>query len=316
MRHVAGEHGIHPGAGGTAAGSSRGAGRRGLAWAMVLAGIVMIVEIAGGVRSNSLALISDAGHMFTDFVALGLALFAVSMACRAASPKVTFGYYRIEILAALGNGVLLTLVAGWLFYEATLRIANPPAVAAPVVLVVSVIGLAANIAGLRILRRASGDNLNIRGAAMHVLSDALSSGAVVVSGTVIALTGWYRIDPILSYLIGVFIIVGAIRLLKESVDVLLEATPAGIDLESLQNEIRAIDGVREVHDLHVWSITSGMPAFSGHVIVQATTLSHSDRVLNEIKEILRSRYGIGHTTIQIESEAYMEIGEIHDAVPG
>jgi cobalt-zinc-cadmium efflux system protein len=283
---------------------------------MAVAGGVMLIEIAGSLASNSLALLSDAGHMFTDFLALGLALFAITMANRPASSRVTFGYYRVEILAALANGVLLVLVALWLFYEAFERFVDPPVVTGSIVAGVALVGLAGNILGLYILRGASRQNLNMRGAVMHVLSDALSSAAVVISGAVIAFTGWYRLDPILSTLIGLIIVVGAVRLLKESVDVLLEATPTGIDLDSVVEEMRGIEGVLQVHDLHIWSITSGMTALSGHVVLQAMTLSHSDQVLNTIKEILRKRYGIEHTTIQIESEAYREIGEIHGGDPG
>ncbi len=283
---------------------------------MALAGGVMYVEIAGGIAANSLALLSDAAHMFTDVLSLGLALFAVTMCGKPASGRVTFGYYRLEILAALGNGVLLALVALWLFYEALERIASPQMVSGSVVIAVALVGLASNVAGLMILRSASGSNLNIRGAAMHVHSDAFSSAAVVISGIVITLTGWYLIDPILSTLLGIVIVAGAVRILKESVDVLLEATPKNLDLEMVEAGIRAVEGVQEVHDLHIWSITSGMPALSGHVVLQATTLSHSDSVLNAIKHHLRSRHGIVHTTIQVESEAYREIGEVHGAGKG
>lgn len=289
---------------------------RGLLWTMALALVVMIVEIAGGLLSNSLALLSDAAHMFTDFMALALALFAVTMCGRPASSRASFGYYRLEILAALGNGILLALVAIWLFYEAVQRFVDPPGVSGSVVIAVALIGLLGNMAGLWILRGSSRRNLSIRGAALHVMSDALSSGAVVLSGITIHFTGWYRLDPILSFLIGIVIVISAIRLLREAVDVLLEATPAGIDLAVVESEIRGIDGVLEVHDLHIWSITSGMHALSGHVVLEAKTLDHSDQVLNAIKLRLRARYGIEHTTIQVESESYSEVGEVHGGVRG
>ena len=281
---------------------------------MVLMGAVMILEIAGALASNSLALLSDAGHMFTDGLALGLAMFALTMACRPASPRVTYGYYRFEILAALGNGVLLGLIAIFLFYGAWIRFLDPPEVAGGIVMGVASAGLAANLVGLYILKGASRHGLNVRGAALHVLSDTLSSFAVVVGGGVIAATGWTKIDSILSAGIGLVIVIGAVRLLRESVDVLLETAPAGISLAMVRDEIQSIHGVQEVHDLHIWSITSGMTALSGHVVLQATTLAHSDRILNTIKERLKERYAIGHTTIQIESEFYREIGEVHESV--
>lgn len=278
---------------------------------MLLMALVMVVEIAGSFASNSLALLSDAGHMFTDVLALSLAMFAVTMACRPPSPRVTFGYYRMEILAALANGTLLGGIALWLFYQAWHRFIHPPQVAGGLVMAVATVGLAANLAGLLLLKGAARRGLNIRGAAMHVLSDALSSVGVIAGGGVIMLTGWQRIDPILSAGIGVVIVVGAVRLVKESVDILLETVPTGIDPASVSEEIRRIEGVRQVHDLHIWSITSGMPAFSGHVVVEEMSLSESNQILNSIKAILKERYGIEHTTIQIESETYQEIGEVH-----
>jgi len=281
---------------------------------MVLMGSVMVVEIAGSWFSNSLALLSDAGHMFTDILALGLAMFAVTMACKPASPRVTYGYYRFEILAALANGVLLGMIALILFYEAWMRFLNPPEVAGGVVVVVAAVGLVANLAGLYILKGAAHLGLNVRGAAMHVLSDTLSSAGVVVGGAVIALTGWMQIDSILSAAIGLVIVVGAVRLVREAVNVLLETAPAGISLATVRGEIESISGVRQVHDLHIWSITSGMTALSGHVVLQATTLEHSDQILNTIKERLRQRYAIEHTTIQVESESYREVGEVHESV--
>jgi len=284
---------------------------RSLAWTIALTASVMVIEIAGGIASNSLALLSDAGHMFTDVLALALAMFAVAVAARPAPARVSFGYYRVEILSALANGVVLAVISLGIFYEAYRRFAKPPEVKGPTVVAVALVGLAANLAGLFLLRKASQHCLSVRAAAMHVLGDALSSGAVVLSGAVITLTGWQRLDPILSAGIGVVIVAGAVRLVREAVDVLLEASPAGIELAAVCVDIERIPGVRQVHDLHIWSITSGMTALSGHVILEATTLSHSDRILNSIKALLKDRYQIHHTTIQIESEAYREIGDVH-----
>jgi cobalt-zinc-cadmium efflux system protein len=279
--------------------------------AMALTATVMVAEFAGGIASNSLALLSDAGHMLTDVLALGLALFALMMAARRAPDRVSYGYYRLEILAALLNGVLLVVISIGILVEAWRRFQNPPVVAGKVVLLVATIGLLANVISLVLLRGASRDCVNVRGAVMHIIGDALSSVGVLGSGLVITFTGWVRIDPLLSAIIGVIIIYGAVRLVRESVDVLLEASPAGIELRCVSDDIQAIPGVRAVHDLHVWSITSGMTALSGHVVLEAATLSHSDRILNSIKELLEARYKIRHTTIQVESEAYREIGEVH-----
>jgi len=291
--------------------TERLADRTSLGWTMLLTILVMIVEIAGGVVSNSLALLADAGHMFTDVLALGLSMFAITFASRVAPERVSFGYYRLEILSALANGVLLVLISLGIFYESYRRFAHPPDVAGPAVILVALVGLASNLTGLFILRGASRRCLNVRGAVMHVMGDALSSFAVVLCGAVITFTGWQQIDPILSIVISCVIIVGAVRLVRESVDVLLEAGPAGIELSTVHSDIRGIPGVRQVHDLHIWSITSGMTALSGHVVLDATTLSHSDGILNVIKALLKERYQIDHTTIQIESEAYREIGEVH-----
>ncbi|MBI3447589.1 MAG: cation transporter [Acidobacteria bacterium] len=278
---------------------------------MGLAAAVMVVEIVGGMLSNSLALLADAGHVFTDVLALGLAMFAVTVAARPATDRATFGYYRVEILSALANGVLLVLISLGIMWEAYRRFSDPPEVAGSTVMGVALLGLAGNLGGLYLLRGASRRSLNVRGALMHVVGDTLSSLAVVICGALIMATGWKRIDAGLSAFIGAVIIIGAFRLVREAVDVLLEAGPAGIELKSVSADIQEIPGVRQVHDLHIWSITSGMHALSGHVVVEETTLLHCDRILNTIKSLLKERYEIHHTTIQIESEAYREIGEVH-----
>jgi len=271
---------------------------------------IMILEVVGGFWANSLSLLSDAGHMLTDALALGMALFAVTVACRPATARKTYGYYRVEILSALTNGVVLVVIALAIFYEAWRRFAEPQPVQGTVLLVVSAIGLTANLAGMWLLSRAS-HNLNVRAARMHVMSDALSSGGVLVAGVVILMTSWYRIDSLLSFVIAVVILVGAYHILKETVDILLESTPVHLELVEVTRAIEAIDGIRGVHDLHIWSITSGMTALSGHVILDSATLANSDHLLNCIKEMLKQRFCIEHTTIQVESESYAEVGEIH-----
>ena len=272
--------------------------------------VILLLEVAGGAMANSLSLLSDAGHMLTDALALGMALFAVTVACRPATARKTYGYYRVEILTALSNGVVLAVIALVIFYEAYRRFYAPQPVNGPVVLVVATIGLAANLAGMWMLSRAS-HNLNVRAARMHVMSDALSSGGVLVAGAVIMLTSWYRIDSLLSFVIGVVILTGAYRILRETVDILLESTPTDLALEDVSRAIEGIEGIEGVHDLHIWSITSGMTALSGHVILDSVAMANSDDLLNCIKEMLRKRFKIEHTTIQVESESYAEVGEVH-----
>lgn len=286
------------------------AASRGLLLALALTTAIMLIEVAGGILSGSLALLSDAGHMLTDALALAMAWFAVSVARRPSDPRRSYGYHRVEILAALTNGVILVVICLAIVYEAWDRLLQPPAVNGALVTAVAAAGLATNLAGMWILSRA-GRSLNVRCARMHVVSDALASVGVLAAGIVIALTSWHRLDPIVSIAIAGAILVGAWRLLRETVDILLEGAPHGVDPAEVSRAIATIDGIQGVHDLHVWCITSGMSALSGHVILDAASLTRSDAVLNHIKEMLRERFGIDHTTIQIESESYAEVGEVH-----
>ncbi len=288
----------------------RGRQARRLRGVIALTGTVLIVEAVGGVLSGSLALISDAGHMFTDLLALVLSLMAVRFAALPANPAKTWGYHRLEILTALLNGALLLGLSSWLLYRAFRRLLDPVPVEGPLMIGVAVVGLLANLVSVAALS-GSGNTLNLKAARMHVIGDALSSLGVVVAGAVIALTGWHRIDPVVAAVIGVVIIAGAVRLVREAVDVLLEATPAGIDPDAVGRAIGAIPGVVEVHDLHVWSITTGLPALSGHVRVADSHRGDPDEVLTLIKRSLRDRFGIVHTTIQVESESYQELGDVH-----
>ena len=294
-------------------GARDGAGRqarRSLVLTIALTLSIMVVEVVGGWWANSLALLSDAGHMLTDVLALGMALFAVAVACRPATARKTYGYHRVEILTALTNGVVLVVIALAIFYEAYRRLVDPKPVAAGLVLGVAGLGLVANLAGMWILSRAS-VNLCVRSARMHVVSDALSSGGVLAGGLVMQLTAWYRIDAMISFGIGVAILVGAFHIVRETVDILLESAPSGMELDDVSRAIVSVGGITGVHDLHIWSITSGMTALSGHVILDNVTLARSDDLLNRIKEMLRQRFQIEHTTIQFESESYTEVGEIH-----
>jgi cobalt-zinc-cadmium efflux system protein len=284
--------------------------RRSLALTIGLTAAIMFVEAAGGYWANSLSLLSDAGHMLTDVLALGMALFAISVALRPATARRTYGYYRVEILSALINGVLLVVISLAIFYEASRRFVHPEPVEGGLVLVVAAVGLLADLAGMWILSGSS-HSVNVRSARLHVAGDALSSGGVLAGGIVIMLTSWYTIDALLSFAIGIVILVGAWRILKETVDILLESAPVGMEQVEVSSAIRCVPGIKEVHDLHIWSITSGMIALSGHVVLDAAALSCSDDVLNRIKEMLRERFDIEHTTIQVESESYSEVGEVH-----
>lgn len=277
--------------------------KQGLIIAFVITFVIMIAEIIGGVVSNSLALLSDAGHMFTDAFALGLSLWAIKMAQKPATHHKTFGYHRLEILAALANGILLILISIWIFYEAYQRFFNPPEIKSGLMLVVAIIGLIGNFIGLTILQKSSQNNLNVRGALLHMLGDTLSSVGVIIGGVFIAFTGWKMIDPIVSILINGFIIHSAFQLIFESGEVLLEAVPRGLVLPEVVAEVKKVPGVRDLHDLHIWTITSGLHALSGHILIDDQQISAGTAILQEVEEVLEHKFGITHTTLQLEHEA-------------
>jgi cobalt-zinc-cadmium efflux system protein len=261
-----------------------------------------IVELAGGLISNSLALIGDAGHMFTDTLALGLSLFALNLAKRPASQTKTYGFYRAEILAALINGTLLVLVSAYIFYEAYHRFVEPPEVRGSLMLTVAVIGLAANVVGISILRSASRGNLNVKGAFLHMWSDTVSSVGVIAAGIIILLTGRTIADPIISIIIGLLILRGAGGLVWESVNILLEAVPKHLDVGRINTEIRKIKGVNDVHDVHLWAITSGMYAISCHLLIEDQMVSNCTQIVEEVNQTLSQKFGISHSTVQLECE--------------
>jgi len=218
---------------------------------------VMLAEITGGILSNSLALLGDAGHMLVDALALGLSLIALHLATRPATTKRTYGLHRAEIIATLANGVSLILIAAYIFYEAYQRFNNPPVVKTPIMLAVAVVGLVANLLTIRLLHGSRHSNLNVRAAFFHVLGDTLSSVGVVIGGIIIAITGWRIIDPIIAIMIGIIILSGAVNLVRESVEILLEVTPKHISVDRVTETIMSVPGVSEIHDLHIWTITSG-----------------------------------------------------------
>lgn len=288
---------------------SRSAERRRLLFAMGLSGIIMLAEIAGGLKSGSLALLSDAAHMFTDLSALLLAYLALTFAVLPGGQRRSYGWYRLEILSALLNAVLLIGICGFIFYNAYQRFLSPSEVETGIVIVVATIGLLVNIVSYAIVSRST-ESLNLRAAAMHIMSDAFTSVGVIASAVVIRYTGWTAADPLVSCLIGVVILFGAFHILRESVDILLEATPHHIDPAEITKTLQSIPDVRGVHHLHVWSITSGMPALSVHLIVNDDWFKDAGRNLVEAKQILKRGFEIDHTTIQVESESYADHANI------
>src|SRR5678815_2779935 len=272
---------------------------RRLSVVLVLTALYMVAEAAGGWWTGSLALLADAGHMFTDVAALILALTAVWFGSRPATSSKTFGYYRLEIIAALVNGVALVVISLFIFYGAYERWLSPPLVKSGPMIVVAIGGLAVNLICAWILHARQEVDLNMRGVWMHVMGDALGSVAAIAAGVCMALFGWYAADAIFSVIISLLIIWGSVRLIKESTNVLLEGTPAHIDLAAVENAILDTRGVSDVHDLHVWTITSGREALSAHVI-HAASISQPD-LLRELRSKLHDRFGVDHLTIQMET---------------
>lgn len=276
---------------------------RALKFALAIVVVVMIAEVIGGILSNSLSLLGDAGHMLVDSLALGLSLFAINMARRPATATRTYGYHRVEIMAALSNGVTLTLVSAYIFYEAYQRLSNPPVVQPVLMLVVAIVGLCANVAGLWLLKGVRHGSLNIRAAFLHILGDALSSVGVIIAAVVIKLTGWDAIDSLIAIFIGCIILWGAVRLVRESSDILLEAVPAHIQIEKVIEMMKNIPGVEEAHDIHVWTITSGLYALSAHLVIEDQAVSSSTEIVRTVSNELAEHFDIRHTTLQLECES-------------
>jgi len=264
---------------------------------------LMVVEFAGGLLSKSLALISDAGHMLTDSLAIFLSYLALRWGRMPPSDRRTFGYHRIEIIIALVNGLFLLAVAGYIFFEAVHRFFNPQEIRTGILLAVAVIGLTGNLFGMLILRSETHENLNIRGAFLHILADTLSSVGVVIGGVVIALTGWNVIDSLIGIMIGGIVLRGAVDLIMESGEVLMEATPRDVDMGQLKKDVGEIPGVKDFHDIHVWTIGSGRRALSGHLLTDNISTQESQRMICAAREILAERYGITHTTLEVECES-------------
>ena len=259
-----------------------------------------MAEVVGGLIANSLALLADAGHMLTDAAAIGLALLAIWIAGRPASIQRTFGFHRTEILAALLNALSLWLIAGWVFFEASRRFGDTPDVQGILTLGVGVAGLAVNLTAAFILHRSAGESLNVEGAFLHVLGDLLGSVAVVIAGLLIIGFGWNMADPILAIVIGVLILAPSGRLLWKVVHVLMEGTPAHLDLHRLCQRLEQLEGITGVHDIHAWSITTGYDALSAHVTAEPAILGNPGPTLRRLRGIASREFGIAHVTIQLE----------------
>jgi cobalt-zinc-cadmium efflux system protein len=292
-----------------------GAHRRRLTVVLGLTLVVLVAEVAGAVLSGSLALLADAGHMATDAAGIALALGAVTLAQRPARGRRTFGWQRIEILAAVANGLLLLGVAGYVLVEAVLRIGEPTEISSELMLVVAGAGLVVNLVSLALLHRGRTDSLNVKGAYLEVLGDTFGSVAVLVAGVVILTTGWAFADTLASLAIGFLVVPRAWHLLREALDVLLEAAPRGVDLDDVRAHILAVDGVLGVHDLHAWTITSGLPVLSAHVVVSDAALQagHGGQVLDALCSCLGSHFDVEHCTFQLEAETHADHeAPVHD----
>ena len=278
----------------------RGEERSKLVLACALTGTMFIVEGIAGFLTNSLALLSDAGHMLTHMIALLISLGAIVFASRPPTARKTYGFYRLEILAALFNGATLFLITIWIFFHAYKRIINPEPIASGHMFIVAIVGLLVNLACAYILKTSHG-SLNIKSAFMHMMADTFSSLVVVFGAIIMHYTQWYILDPALSILICIVILVWSYQLITESVDILLEATPKDVDLENVVKSISELDEIEGVHDVHIWTITSGMYAMSAHIYIKDIMVSETQQIMSNINTLVNEKFSIGHTVIQFES---------------
>lgn len=278
--------------------------QRSLAATLILTTAFLAAEVVGGLLTHSLALLADAGHMLADVAGLGLALLAIRFAAREPTVTHTYGYYRVEILAAVVNAVVLFGISGYILLEAYRRFVQPLEVASGWMLVVALVGLAVNLVAIVLLRAGSSESLNLRGAYFEVLSDMLGSLGVILAAVVIRLTGWTPADALVSAAIGVFILPRTWHLLSDAISVLLEGTPRDVDTRALRESLQQLDGITNVHDLHVWTLTSGMNALSVHVVVPNGL--PSDTILRRVHDCARKQFRIAHVTVQVEPTGYEE----------
>jgi cobalt-zinc-cadmium efflux system protein len=274
---------------------------RGLLAGIALNLVIVVVEVVAGIAADSLALLSDAVHNFTDIAALGLAWFAIVQARKPPTAAKTFGYHRTGILTALINSTAMVLITLWIFYEAAKRFVDPEPVGGALVMITAAIALAANLLIVAILRGNASRDINIRSAVLHLLGDAAASAAVLISGLIILLTGWDYADPIVSVLLGLAILVGAWQIIREALEIFLEESPRAINVELVVEDLMQEDGVRDIHDMHIWTLGSELYALSCHVLVDDVKVSESARIVKELKEKLACDFGITHSTLEVES---------------
>lgn len=269
--------------------------------ALIIAFIFMIVEVIGGIVANSLALISDALHLFTDVGALFLSLVVLKITHFPSTPKMSYGYHRAEILGALASALSLWGLCGVLIYEAITRLISPPEVKGPIVLVIASIGFIANLMMMRVLHGSQRENLNVRAAYLHVIGDLLGSVGVILSGAILWITGWNPIDPIISILFSLGIVYGSGKIIKQTIGILMESTPEGIDSMAIQKDLSEIRGVKEIHDLHIWAVSAKKVALSVHIVAENTHTA-----LNDAHRLIEKKYNISHMTIQVEDPAHFK----------
>ncbi|NNE98008.1 MAG: cation transporter [Pyrinomonadaceae bacterium] len=284
--------------------SAAGKNKKNLIIVLILTSAYLIAEVIGGIWTGSLALLADAGHMLTDVAGLALALLAIWFAEKPATPQRTYGYYRFEILAALTNAVVLIGISIYILYEAYQRFLDPPEVQSGTMLIIAAIGLVINLFGMWLLYSSSKESLNMKGAYFEVLSDMLTSIGVIIAGVIMLTTGWYYADPILSAGIGLFILPRTWKLMMDAVGVLLEGTPSDVNITALRESLEKLEGVADVHDLHVWSITSGMNAMSVHAALEEN--QSFDEVLARVKDHCLENFKISHVTVQVEPLGFAE----------
>ena len=271
-----------------------------LKWSLAATFVFVAVEVFAGFQAHSLALISDAGHNFTDGLALLLAWIGVYLDSKPADETKTYGYHRAGVLTAFINALTLVLLSGWIFYESALRLRDPQPVQTGIMMGIAALGLILNGGITWVLRQASRHDINIRAAFLHMFGDALGSAAIIAGAIVIRYTGWYQVDSALSILIGILIVWTAWGIIREALNILLEGLPTGLRLRDVTSSMRAVDGVLDVHDLHIWSLGSSTRALSCHVLIADVPPSKSDGILHQLKDMLAGRFGIGHTTVQFE----------------
>jgi cobalt-zinc-cadmium efflux system protein len=273
-----------------------------LKYSLILSLTILAAEVIGGLLSNSLALLSDAGHVFADIIAIGLSWYGVRQATRPSDSRMTFGYHRIGVLVAIVNAVTIFVIAAIIIFEAYNRFRAPPEVKSVLMMSIAFVGLSANVLVTWWLRRAQRSNINVRSAFWHAFGDALASVGVIIGGAIILLTGQYWVDPVVSVLISLVILWAAWSIFREGFRVILEATPRDIDIMTMIKTLKEVEGVKDVHDIHVWSITPEIRAMNGHVLIEDVSTSKSTEIRSRIEKVVREQFNITHTTLQMESE--------------